>query len=259
VLKENISADCGDVEVEVVNFGVGGESSEMICARAGVYKPLALTEEVTLPQDRKKVEVFLNYSVLRQGGDNSVNPCYIGGVEGEITIEQASYVAAEYHYYFTRTKMGEEVTVSAGEKVVTAATNEYKDYISVIFIGQNGGWADEEDLIAQQRALIERQEKNKEKFLILGLTSGSRESRAALEEKMQAEYGDQYVNLREYLSGDGVRAQNIKTSEEDEELMAAGVVPACLRADSVHLNAKGYKAIGDYVYQRMKALGYFNS
>lgn len=258
VLYENIKSEYGNI-AEVINFGVGGESSDMVCARAGVYNPLALTKEVTLPQSCEKVEIFLNYYVLRQGGEDSVNPCSIGGVEGEITIEQKSYTATEVHYYFTRSNEGEAVTVSAGETVVTAATNRYKDYISVIFIGQNGGWAEAEDLIAQQRALIERQEKNKDKFLILGLTSGSKESRAELEEKMQAEYGEKYVNLREYLSGDGVKDAGVKASEEDEALMAEGSVPACLRADNVHLNAKGYRAVGNYIYQRMKKLGYFNA
>ncbi len=249
-------------EIEVVNLGVGGESSATICSRAGVYQPLALMQAVTIPAAKEKVEIKLNFPVLRQGA-NFFNPCLLGeggGVIGEIVIEQDSISSPQYTYYFKRSEVGKEVSLEAGSIVTTAQSTNYKNYVSIIFIGQNGGWNDDfATLIAQQRALIERQTANAEKYLILGLTTNSAADRAELEKVMQEEYGDKYVNLREYLSGSAARNAGVQLTAEDEEQMAAGIVPQALRVDAVHLNKQGYTMIGNVVYERMKQLGYFDS
>ncbi len=246
-------------EIEVVNLGVGGESSATICARAGVRQPLALTQAVTIPAAVKKVEIKLNFPVLRQGA-NFFNPCLLGGVEGEIVIEQDSLSSPQYNYYFKRSEAGKEVSLETGSVVTTAQSKKYKNHVSIIFIGQNGGWNDDfATLIAQQRALIERQTANAEKYLILGLTTSSAADRAELEKVMQEEYGDKYVNLREYLSGSAARNAGVQLTAEDEAQMAAGIVPQALRVDAVHLNKQGYTMIGNVVYERMNQLGYFDS
>lgn len=246
--------------IPVVNLGVGGETSITICARAGVYDPLSLTEEVIIPAKTERVEIFLNQAVLRRSPPTSgVNDCEIGGVEGTITIEQESATSTEYHHYFQRHTKGEEVTVPAGTQVVTYASVNYKDYASVIFMGQNGGWDnDPQVLIAQQRALLERQTENADKFLILGLASGSREERFSLEQTLRQEYGNRFVNLREYLSNEEVlSAAGMSLNKKGVEQIQAGIVPDCLRIDGVHFNAKGYEMIGNYVFERMNELGYF--
>lgn len=255
VLKDRIEEEYG-AKVAVENLGVGGESAADICARAGVYEPLAVTENFEIPAGKEKTPISLNAAVLRQG-DGGVNPCVIAGVKGRISIVQTSYTSANYAYTFERSEAGEKVSVAAGTAVVTHASTAYKNYLSVVFIGQNGGYADFDELVGRQRALLRRQQENGEKYVILGLTSGTRAERAALEERMEAEFADKYINLREYLSGDGVKDIGVTPTKEDEAQMREGKVPPSLRADEVHLNKKGYRLVGNIVFERMKSLGYF--
>lgn len=257
VLRDRISEELRET-ISVVNLGIGGETSATICARAGVYAPLTVTEEVTIPAETEKVEIFLNQNVLRSVlGESGINNCSLNGVEGKIDSNRVS--ETEWKYYFQRSERGTEQTVLAGTQVVTYASVNYKEYASVIFIGQNGGWeGDPQVLIAQQRALIERQTENADKFLVLGLTSGSREERGKLERALRQEFGDKFVNLREYLSNEEMlSASGMELNEKGAEQTAAGIVPDCLRIDGVHFNAKGYEMIGNYVFERMNELGYF--
>jgi lysophospholipase L1-like esterase len=136
------------------------------------------------------------------------------------------------------------------------------DYIPIIFIGQNGGYDDINDLIAQQRAIISHQkmsELNQGKFIIVGLHTGTEDSRRELEAAMQAEYGDQYINLRDYMATSGLKDAGIEPTEEDKEMMADGMTPASLmNSDKLHFNEAGYKLIGNLIYERMDELGYFD-
>ncbi len=255
LINENVNES-----VKVANCGVGGETSLSICARAGVYQPLAVAESVTIPAEKNEVEIKLTSSVLRQGGQDAFQPCVIGGVKGNLRIEQESISSPEYRYFFKRTEgTGESVTLGKDTVVRSLAYESYADYVSIIFIGQNGGWEDNAELIAQQRALIERTGADRDRFLILGITSSGREYRAALENAMQEEYGDKYVNLREYLSTEGFEKSGITPTEQDLTDISTGCVPQSLRVDSVHFNAKGYTLIGNYAYERMRQLGYLDS
>lgn len=252
LLRQNVNK-----EISVANAGVGGESSATICARAGVYDPLALAQDVVLPAGQEKTEIVLNYPVLRQSAPDMLNPCHIGGVQGELSIRQQSYTSEEYHYYFRPSaELQEEKRFSAGTEVVTRQAGAFDDCFPIVFIGQNGGWKDFEELIAQQRALIGADALAAGRYLVLGLTSGSAASRAELERAMEEAFGDRYVNLRAYLSSQGPGDAGISPSGEDQALMAEGTVPACLRSDGVHFNAKGYRLIGEHVYDAMSRLGF---
>lgn len=69
-----------------------------------------------------------------------------------------------------------------------------------------------------------------------------------IEEK---EYGDRYLNLREYLSTKGLEDAEISPTDEDIKYINSGSVPQSLRVDGVHLNKIGYKLIGNVIYERM--------
>ncbi len=252
LLQKNVNE-----EIYVANAGVGGESSATICARAGVYDPLALAADAVLPAGGGRTKVVLNYPVLRQGGREELDPCTLGGIEGKLTIEQRSYTAEEYtHYFEPSVKLQEDVPLTAGTELVTRHATAFDGCFPVVFIGQNGGWEDSGELIAQQRALIGAESLAAGRYLVLGLTSGSAASRAELEGAMEEAFGERYVNLRAYLSGKGLADAGITPTEEDEAQMAEGVVPESLRSDGVHLNADGYRLIGNIVYDTMRRLGF---
>jgi lysophospholipase L1-like esterase len=252
--------------VDVVNMGVGGENTNTILGRDGAI-PFVVKDDFTIPSEVESVEInFISengkdVAPLRQGsrGMDSVS---IAGIEGVISIEQESYTSEKYTYYFTRRTAGASVDVTAGTEIITSASTQCLDYIPIIFIGQNGGYDDINDLIAQQRAIISHQkmsELNQGKFIIVGLHTGTEDSRRELEAAMQAEYGDQYINLRDYMATSGLKDAGIEPTEEDKEMMADGMTPASLmNSDKLHFNEAGYKLIGNLIYERMDELGYFD-
>lgn len=249
------------IYIPVLNLGVGGENTATISGRMGAI-PYQV-EEVVIPKDVEAVPIqFISeenklIAPLRQG-DAGINPCTIAGVEGRLSIEQESYQDAEYAYYFTRTEAGEEVFVEEGTTVHTSAAEVYKDGIFLVFMGENQGYRDIDELIVQQKAILSLQEKHSDKYLILGITSGTAEERKELERRMAETYGDKYINLREYLSTQGPDDAKLTVSEGDLQKMAQGQIPDCLLSDEVHFNAKGYQVIAEVVYERMQKLGYFD-
>lgn len=249
------------VDVPVINMGVGGEITLAIAARNGAI-PLAVSELLTIPEDKTPVEIHYtleggqNIPLLRQG-NAGVNPVKIGGIEGTLSIVQESWSSKEYSYYFTRSVPGETKQIEPGTEIVTAASSQYLDYITVIFMGQNGGYADIQDLIRQQRAIIDHQTANQNRFIIVGLHTGNRETRRELEEAMQEEYGDQYINLREYMATKALKDAGLEPTAQDRALMEQGATPESLLSDTVHFNAAGYDLIGKLVYNTMDELGYF--
>ena len=254
---------------EVLNMGAEGESTDTILGRSGAV-PFVTAEALDIPADVGSVPV----SLVSSGG-NPVAPLLqstagmsyveIAGVKGIITIERESGSGNMYGYCFARSEPGEPVKAAAGTEIVTEGSRMGLDYLPVIFIGLDGNFEDPSDLIRQQRALIERQEKNGDRFLVIGLHTGTAKERASLEKAMETEYGDHYINLREYMCGQGMEDlsrltnRRLRLSEKDEEMISRGMTPACvLDEDQIHFNRYGYELLGRLVYDRMDTLGYFD-
>lgn len=254
-------------------MGVGGENTNTILGRNGAA-PFVIAEDFTIPADTSAVEIKMvsangkSVAPLLQG-NRGMDYVTIDGVKGVISADikkdtDGKVNKDETKYYFTRESSGDAVTVKAGTEIVTSGSTENLNYIPIVFIGQNGGYDDIADLISQQRAIIEHQEGNpvnedgSARFIIVGLHTGTAESRAELEAAMKAEYGDQYINLREYMSTEGLSDAGLTATDEDKEMMAVGSTPASLLSDSVHFTAKGYELIGNLIYEHMDELGYFD-
>lgn len=251
------------LKVPVINMGVGGENTNTILGRNGGI-PFVLSSDLQIPAGKVSVRISFEsqngraVAPLRQGkaGMESVT---IDDCEGTISIEQESYKSEEFEYYFTRNKPGTIQTAKAGTTIVTTGSQENRNYIPVIFIGQNRGYEDIEDLIYQQRAIINHQSGNPlERYIIVGLHTGTLADRAELETAMTAEYGERYINLREYMSTQGLTDAGLEATEEDMQMMENGMTPVSLLVDGVHFNAAGYELIGKLIYTRMDKLGYFS-
>lgn len=243
------------VEIPVINMGVGGETTNTILARNGAV-PFLTDGSITIPSECKPVRIRLTcesgapVAPLLQGnaGMESVT---IAGIKGVITHGQG--------YFFTRSEPGEETKVPDGTVIVTEGSEKYLDYLPVVFIGQNGGYTGYFDLVDQQRAIIEHQTKNSDRYIIIGMHTTTPGYREDLEELMVEEYGDKYINLREYMATDAIYDAGITPTERDLERMELGFTPySLLSIDELHFNAVGYELIGKLVYERMDDLGYFD-
>lgn len=257
VLEERLNED--RLYINVINMGIGGENTVTIAGRAGAI-PFKLNE-FTIPMESTPVEIFFQEDEGKsirpfEQGDSGINPCIINGVSGRMSGE--SDEDGVMRYFFTRSEPGEVVYVPEGTEVETWAASHLSDYIYVVFMGENHGWNDIHDLIEQQQAILSMQKKYAGNYIVVGLPTGTKEERQELEEALYETYGDKFLNIREYLSTQGIYDAGLKPSEEDLSRMEEGMIPTSLLVDHIHFNAVGYRLIGNFMYERMDELGYFD-
>ena len=251
-LKDLMETD--KIHIPVVNMGIGGENTVTIAGRIGGI-PYTVSS-FTIPAEIQRTPIFLldnNLHPLIKGLDTGINPCSIAGVEGRL-----SYDEDEKQYYFEREEAGSSLEVSDGTEIIPYAKEAYKDYIYVLFMGENGGFDDIDDLIAQQEAVLKTQCANSDKFIVIGLTTGTAESRQELENALSEKWGEHYINIREYFSSEAVYKAGVDISDSDLDEMKKGMVPKCLRTDDIHYNEAGYRQLAQIVYDRLIELGYFD-
>ena len=256
------------VSVPVVNMGAGGEDSYTILGRAGAC-PFVLTKDITIPADTDPVEVTLvsdtgNPVSPLIGGNAGVNTVYIGEVEGTLSLVSGSSRNKD-QYFFTRLEAGEETDAVKGTIVETAATYEYTDYIHVVCIGTYGTFKNAAELVEQVKTLLARQTGNSERFIVLGpcAVKGSNFSARfmnSIDSAMMQAFGNRYINVRQYLIGDGLSDAGITATKADKKAISAGKIPVSFQVseNSLELNGKAYMLIGKLVYERMESLGYFD-
>lgn len=251
---------------EVVNMGVSRETSITIVGRAGGI-PYVTAEKVVIPEQCTAVELpFISADgkkvTPQKPGYCGLENITISGVTGQLSMETDE--ANKKIYWFTRMEAGDRVEVPQGTEIITYGSTHYLNYLPVIYIGTNGYYNSFSDLIKQQRSIIEHQTDHQDCFIIVGIHVGTDEEKRELEKTMVKEYGDKYINLREYMSRSGIIDANelldagIEITDRDKERMEEGNPPASLMAkDELHFNAYGYELIGNLIYERMDELGYF--
>ncbi len=242
----------------VVNRGVGGETSATIVGRSGAI-PFVLTEDVTIPAEKSSAAVYFalqggGYVTPLMQGAGTVD-AIICGIKGSLTRNSNGI------YTFLRDEAGEEVKAPKGSSVIFAYSEQNLDFIPVIFMGENGGWSSPAELVKQTAAIRDKYEiarGENGKYIVVGIASGSAKDRELLEGAMEAEFGDRYINLREYMSTIAPYEAKLTPDSTDLEKMSAGYTPPCmLLEDGVHFTKKGFELTGKLIYQRMSELGFF--
>ena len=256
------------------NFGVGGEKTKTIACRQGGMN-FVVQSGVTIPSTTTPVEINLlsddgSPVQCRDTDIGGVNPCYINGVEGTLSIDYGTFTK----HFFTRKNVGAEIVINRPVTLVTANKNR-KGNINIIWMGQNGekhadhsGWDSEDDLVNQIRKMVEIA--NTDRYLILGLHTKDLTSRKLLEEKMYNEFGRHYINLRKYLSTPiydtdgttitssyGLDDVGFSATDDDKRFIGMGYCPPSLLTDGVHGKDEFFDIITKLVYDRGNELGYW--
>ena len=240
--------------VPVYNLGIGGENTLTIAGRMGAI-PFEV-HSFTIPSNGRANISFLNdnQKPFRQDGNDGINPCIISEVEGNILYDNELD-----EYYFERITSGEKVLVNEGSKINTFANSFYRDGIFIVFIGENGGFKNYEELISQQQSILNLQNMNSEKFIVVGLCSGTSEERKELDELLSNTYGNKFLNIREILTDENLlNKYNISLTDKDKEQIAIGRIPDSLRMDDIHFSPDGYYIFADKIFEKIEELGYFN-
>ena len=230
------------------NCGVGGENANTIACRQGGDSLILKPGNVNEYSLSELTDIYgTQCNPLRQGsGSNSVNPIYINGVKCTLSISQTSTTDPNAKYTIT----GYHDKLLA-ETPVKFAGCDINSKITVIFVGQNGP-----DLAERLSIIDSMISKINDKYIVMGLSSGSSASRADEEAQMLSKYGVHYFNTRNILSKYGMSIMNLTPTSSDVNEMNKGEVPSSLRSDSVHLNANGYTALGKMLAQKIRACGY---
>lgn len=267
----------------VNNGGTGGENSQTIMARQG--GDIMTINNITIPATTTPVLIasrstetgiptwFGNkVTPLLQGGGSHVNPCRIGDVMGTLAWTGSSYSDPDGTWTFTRSTAGEAVTIDRPTAIRTNFDmNKNSPHLMIIFMGQNGGWSDNDDLIWQHQRMIDHA--HAKNILVLGLSSGSAESRQSYEAAMQREFGRYFLSLRQYLAhpiydGQGTAAENIVScygladagltpTDQDLDAIRTGTVPPQCLIDSVHYTTATRTVVGQLIYKYCRELNLF--
>ncbi len=256
--------------IPVINMGAGRESSYTVLGRSGAV-PYVVGEDLVIPAGTEPVAIKLMsqsgapVSPLT-GGNVGVNNVLINDIEGYLSIDSEAFnYNGELNYTFTRVLPGVETPVTTGTVVKTAASDLYKNYIHIVYIGTYGDYTNADDLVRQTRALLARQAQNPDRFLVLGVYSVSGYTAStytldAVDTAMMQAFGNRYVNVRKYFQGDGFHDADIRPSTEDSYSISANAVPVSflVSANSVELNSLAHKLLGKLIFNRMESLGYFD-
>ncbi|MBU2960483.1 hypothetical protein KO516_06575 [Citreicella sp. C3M06] len=237
----------------VNNLGVGGEGSRTIAGRVGAL-PYLVTP------DGDEIPVSGGVTVTLTGADGGavapllqgsagINPCTLAGVSGSLSYSGGTYT-------FTRSTDGDAVSVPRPAALITAAQAR-RDDIFILWMGQNDGVNDAEEIIRRERAIIEWLGENHRKWLVCGLTTSTISYRQPMHDQFFNEFGRRFVNLHEYLASfEALAEAGITPTAEDEEDIGLGIVPESLRVDDTHFNASGYTLIANCIAARIEEMGW---
>ena len=292
---------------KIYNGGSSGDVTNTIAARQGGIQLVINSKEFTIPAGTVPVAIDGLYSsknfwftdadasntsvytkiarfalinpmeiVVEDGSGNE-----IARVEGKITIDGANAT------HFTRTTAGQEVKVPAYSKVVTyAAKNLRNPDLTIIYMGQNGGFKSLDILYKQYRAMIDYAfpGDGPEHYIVLGFHNHDTVNKwnennaywdffgGATGFGANAEAGrpiSRFVNLyteltgpeyKNYLVISGAAASPEDVRAEDVDYVSRGMIPYSywIRPwdNDIHPNEYGAKAFAAAVYKKIVELGY---
>lgn len=241
----------GDTSIEIV--GMQGAAPMMV--KAPFTIPASGSVTIDIYDALLSADTPFRFPSIDATAD--VNPVTIGGIKGNLDLSASSNPDSRT-FTFTRLEDGEAKSFTWWEPLATNCSKERKTDIAVIWVGTNGGWdGDNQTLVRQIKQMSEYISAVDKKYIVIGLTTGTTQTRSALEALLTNTFGGHFVNARAYMSEQAIYDQNITPTENDLTQMSEGRVPESLRYDATHLNDKGYDAIATLVYNRGKSLGYW--
>ncbi|MBO4267494.1 MAG: SGNH/GDSL hydrolase family protein [Lachnospiraceae bacterium] len=239
---------------EVINYGVEAENTSMIAMREGGLR--VNVKATVIPADVTLIPIFLRtenngHVHFLDNGDGGVNPCEIGGIEGELEKLNGSY-------YFKRSSKGERTAIEEGTQFMThAMLDADPEDVLVIFAGTNDlpTASSVRNIIDLERSMLEAA--GSSKYIIVGLTyAGGIPEIDEVNAALEKEFGDHFVDIRKYMLKYGLSDSGITPTQEDIADIEKGEIPSSLRMDYVHGNKHYHRLLGEQVYRRMKYLGY---
>ena len=264
----------------VINYGVGGEQSHTISARAsGSW--FYLDAGITIPSDGSTVDVttkihdeygtqqnFGNglYSSAYNGWD-SVNPCYVNGIE--CTLQKAN---ASAPITIKRNTIGDAIVINRPTRIHMNSETFKKNPVLILCLGQNEGFNRDADILIQQiKGIIEFFKS--ERYIVIGMphSLSGYTWEAPINEALKKEFGKHYLDIEGYMKtpiydADGetiissyaLSDAGLTTTEDDLIKISNNQYPTSIMFDGVHFNHYGYEIWANVEYKLGKDLGYWD-
>lgn len=236
--------------ISCMNCGVGGESANTIAARQGGNNIIIPAGSINGTYSSFNDIFGHSIAPLLQGsGAGSASMLYINDKLCNISYSDSTYTISNYS--------GDSSSVPLIGRFIGSTFN---GRIVVIMVGQNGAWiedsADLDSYVAVTKSMISHV--GHERWIVMGLTTGTTSSRSAMELRYLQEFGNKFLPSRKLLVEQGLTLENITPTSQDTTDISNGTVPTSLRADSTHLNTYGYHALGTILANKITSLGYLD-
>lgn len=262
---------------EVVNCGIGGETTLTMMARQG-SAPMLTAHDIQIfrSKDVRYPKFIGNTDIpafVSSYGGGTVTPLLQGSWEpgsnarvNPVSIDGHSYIIRseahhwyekgwkfEYNYFLEPLEAAPATyIIPAGSVVLTSGAAELRGPdVNIFFIGQNGGFRDVQDLLAQLRLMKEFGAARRTivvSFHVPNEAIGDIEGMKAMETALAEEFGGDFLALRAYLTESGLKDAGLTPKDEDIAAMKAGRVPPQLMTDGTHFTAAGYRLIAERLF-----------
>lgn len=282
---QQLCEEKGITDVKFTNCGVGGETIAAIAARQGSI-PMLIKDDITIPASNQEsvtvlfksawggiYERFPDKTFTFQGhtvpdfNNIRINPCYIGGVEGEL-----SFVSTNV-FSFKRKESGTEKTIKSGTPIICNMSKEFSQPYAAIFeVGANGCYDDTSDYLAQVRACVNYY--STPNYIVIGChyvtdENTHAEYKSTLSDRVEQEsafvkeFGVKFLNLRRLLNEHGIEyakqlgllTDDYEPTEDDTTAIAKGQCPPVFLSDGIHFNDIGYNLKAHFIFDRMEEIG----
>lgn len=259
----------------VRNWGAGGEPISSIMLRMGATS-LVYPNSFELPKDGTEVEVArktgetgfkctynnTGISLLLQGNNSIVNPCFVEGYECTLTRKsidtgQPSYLSSNSYWTLklnnTTTR---NVKVNKYSSLLCNTAKQIANgYARIIWMGTNMGYNNNlQELVNANKLAVESSVTKR--VIVIGLHLLSKENGESYEKMMYKEFGNKFFNIRQYCITNLIYDAGITPTEQDLEDMTNGICPQSLMIDGTHFKPEVNNAIGTKIYNMMVGLGY---
>ena len=189
-------------KVIAVYSGSGTVSNSSVAyARININNPQTAEAHISIGSTPVMVSDVCNIQgYVNSSGNVISDTAYLCSDFIEVDGQEIYYdgLAVANGYTFSRSEPGDEIRIGVGEYLYFEVLWENKDYPLIVLTGQNGGYENEDDLVAQLYSALQ----SFDKYIVLPTyLSGATDS---LRQKMRAKFGNRFLDLRGYMVGSSV-------------------------------------------------------
>lgn len=236
----------------IYNIAAAEDSLVAVAGREGGI-PLMVTPFI-IPNDKTPVEIIIDNAdgermYLDFHKNAGLNPCVINGVEGMISKMNDKL-------FFTRAASGDRMMITEPSAIETRGMELRRDDITVFFVGSDEIFSDPAKTVKIYRKMADSLGSN-DKYIVMSPVIGDRATLEAVENAMEAEFGEKFVNTRKLVCQSTDRVAEIyEVSEDGVKQANNGDIPAEYFFDENYFSEKGSYAVGLIASDALENLGY---